>query len=216
MSYCGPDWVSEYMYSRVQSFLEQNLPGDKASAAASNMLLVSGRVSNGQVTLEPLQRITGAAASTPTSGQYALRLETASGDKQVSFDLQTAIYEDAAGNETQKSHFSFTMPDPGSISKLTVTGNGLASLQQSAKATLARGQTVKPTTVQRSGSSVTLTWDAPTYPSVAVAHIAPDGTRTTLALGLTGGTARLELGSLGAGQFEVSASDGLNGFKQRF
>jgi hypothetical protein len=216
MSYCGPVWVSEYMYSRVQSFLEQNPPGDKASAAASNMLLVSGTVSNGQVTLEPLQRITGVAASTPTSGQYALTLETSSGNKQVSFDLQTAIYEDIAGNETQKSHFSFTMPDPGSISKLTVTGNGLASLQQSAKATLARGQTVKPTTVQRSGSSLTVTWDAPTYPSVAVAHIAPDGTRTTLALGLTGGTARLELGSLGAGQFEVSASDGLNGIKQRF
>jgi hypothetical protein len=28
--------------------------------------------------------------------------------------------------------------------------------------------------------------------------------------------ATLELGSLGAGQFEVSASDGLNGVKQRF
>jgi Peptidase M66 len=228
MSYCGPDWVSEYMYSRVQSFLEQNPPGDKASAAASNLLLVSGTVSNGQVSLEPLQRITGAAtftptstpASTPTSGQYALRLETASGDKQVSFDLRTAIYEDAAGNETQKSHFSFTMPDPGSISKLTLSENGAVKLEQSAATTLrtqsSQVQSSQVISLQRNGSSVTVTWDAKAYSSVAVAHIAPDGTRTTLALGLTGGTARLELGRLDAGQFEVSASDGLNGIKQRF
>ena len=216
MSYCGPVWVSEYMYSRVQDFLEKNPPGDKASAATSNVLLVSGSVSNGQVTLEPLQRITGVAASAPTSGQYALTLETATGIRQVSFDLQTAIHEDAAGNETQKTHFSFTMPDPGSISKATVSGYGVASLQKSAKITPARVQAVKPTTVQRSGSRVTVTWDAAVYSSIAVAHIAPDGTRTTLALSLTGGSATLELGTLGVGQFEVSASDGLNGFKQRF
>ena len=87
---------------------------------------------------------------------------------------------------------------------------------RSAAIGLARAQAVKPTTVQRSGSGVTVTWDAAAYSSVALAHIVMDGTRTTLALGLTGGAATVELGELGAGQFEVSASDGLNGFKQRF
>lgn len=216
MSYCGPTWVSEYMYSRVQDFLEKNPPGDKASAAASSLLLVSGSVSNGQVTLEPLQRMTGVPASAPTSGRYALRLETASGNRQVSFGLQTAIYEDAAGNETHKSHFSFTMPDPGSISKLSISENGASKFEQSAATRVLRTQSARATTVQRNGPSLTVTWDSGAYPSLAVAHIAPDGTRTTLALGLTGGTATLELGALGAGQFEVSASDGLNGIKQRF
>jgi hypothetical protein len=176
------------------------------------------------MTLEPMQRITG-LASAPTSGPYRLRLETASGSQEVSFNLRRATHEDGTGRVIDKAQFSFTMPDPGSISKVTITENNVVKLErstggmlssQSAQATTVGPITVQPITVQRGGSSVTVNWDSKAYSSVAVAHIAPDGTRTTLALGLTGGTARLELGALGAGQFEVSASDGLNGIKQRF
>jgi Peptidase M66 len=215
MGYCGTTWVSDYMYRKVQLFLEQYPSGDKVSAATSALLLVSGTVKDGQISLEPMQRITG-VASAPTSGPYNLSLETTSGTKRVSFDLHRATHQDGTGKLIDNAQFSFTMPDPGGISKATVGGYGVASLQQSAKVALARVQSLQPMTVQRSGSSVTVSWDAAVYSSVAVAHIAPDGTRTTLALGLTGGKATLELGALGAGQFEVSASDGLNGVKQRF
>ena len=216
MGYCDTTWVSDFMYRKVQLFLEANVPSAKSvNTAVSDVLLVSGTVKDGQVTLEPMQRITG-VADAPKSGLYNLTLETESGVKQVSFDLRRATHEDGTGKVLDKAQFSFTMPDPGSISKVTISGYDVASLQQSAKVTPARVQSVKPTTMQRSGSTVTVTWDAAVSSSVAVAHIAPDGTRTTLALGLTGGTTTLELGALGAGQFEVSGSDGLNGFKQRF
>ena len=215
MGYCGTNWVSDYMYRRVQLFLEQFPSLASANAPVSDLLLVSGTVNNGQISLEPLQRI-GGVASAPKSGLYNLMLETASGAKQVSFDLRTATHEDGVDTVIEKGQFSFTIPDPGIVSKLTISGYGVASVQRSASVGQARVQSVKPTTVQRTSSSVTVTWDAQAYSSVAVAHIAPDGTRTTLALGLTGGAATLELGALGAGQFEISASDGLNGFKQRF
>ena len=215
MSYCGPNWISDFMYRKVQLFLEARPSVESVDITASDLLLVSGTVTNGQITLEPIQRITG-VFNAPESGLYNLSLETASGLKQVSFDLHKVTHEDGTGRLIDNASFSFTMPDPGSISKVTVSGYSVAKLEQSAKVTPARVQSVKPTSVQRSGSRVTVTWDAAVYSSVAVAHIAPDGTRTTLALGLTGGTATLELGALGAGQFEVSASDGLNGFKQRF
>ena len=215
MSYCGPNWISDFMYRKVQLFLEARPSVESVDITASDLLLVSGTVTNGQITLEPIQRITG-VFDAPESGLYNLSLETASGLKQVSFDLHKVTHEDGTGRLIDNASFSFTMPDPGSISKVTVSGYSVAKLEQSAKVTPARVQSVKPTSVQRSGSRVTVTWDAAVYSSVAVAHIAPDGTRTTLALGLTGGTATLELGALGAGQFEVSASDGLNGFKQRF
>ena len=215
MGYCGTNWVSDYMYRRVQLFLEQFTLKSSLNTAPSDLLLVSGRVTNGQISLEPMQRISGVAAA-PKTGLYNLSLETASGVQQVSFDVRTTTHEDGSEAVLENAQFSFTLPDPGSISKVTVSGYGVASLQQSAKVTPARVQSVKPTTVQRTASSVTVTWDAAVYSSVAVAHIAPDGTRTTLALGLTGGSATLELGTLGVGQFEVSASDGLNGFKQRF
>jgi Peptidase M66 len=236
MSYCGREWVSEYMYGRVQSFVEKNpstasfnantsgdVSGDvsgKASAAASgDLLLISGSINAGQVSLEPIQRISG-TASTPTAGTYSLLLETATGTRQVSFEVHRLTHEDGTGKVFDKAHFSFTMPDPGSISKVTITENNVVKLERSTGGRLsaqsAQATTAQPITVQRNGSSVTVNWDARAYSSVAVAHIAPDGTRTTLALGLTGGTATLELGTLGAGQFEVSASDGLNGIKQRF
>ena len=215
MGYCGTNWVSDYMYRRVQLFLEQFTLKSSLNTAPSDLLLVSGRVTNGQISLEPMQRISGVAVA-PKTGLYNLSLETASGVQQVSFDVRTTTHEDGSEAVLENAQFSFTLPDPGSISKVTVSGYGVASLQQSAKVTPARVQSVKPTTVQRTASSVTVTWDAAVYSSVAVAHIAPDGTRTTLALGLTGGSATLELGTLGVGQFEVSASDGLNGFKQRF
>ena len=215
MGYCGTNWVSDYMYRKVQLFLEQIALQASPNAASSDVLLVSGRVSNGQITLEPMQRITG-VASAPVTGLYNLTLETENGVKQVAFDVRTVTHEDGSEALLESAQFSFTMPDPGSISKATVSGYGVASLQRSAAVALARAQAVKPTSVQRNGATVTVTWDAAVYSRVAVAHIAPDGTRTTLALGLTGGSATLELGALDAGQFEVSGSDGLNGFKQRF
>ena len=215
MGYCGTNWVSDYMYRKVQLFLEQIALQASPNAASSDVLLVSGRVSNGQITLEPMQRITG-VASAPVTGLYNLTLETENGVKQVAFDVRTVTHEDGSEALLESAQFSFTMPDPGSISKATVSGYGVASLQRSAAVALARAQAVKPTSVQRNGATVTVTWDAAVYSRVAVAHIASDGTRTTLALGLTGGSATLELGALDAGQFEVSGSDGLNGFKQRF
>jgi Peptidase M66 len=222
MGYCDTFWTSDYMYGKAQLFLEKNPSTDPAKSTAttaSSMLLVSGALKDGQMTLEPMQRITG-LASAPASGPYRLRLETASGPQQVSFDLRRATHEDGTGRVIDKAQFGFTMPDPGSISKVTITENNVVKLERSTGGMLsaqsAQATNVQPITVQRNGSSVTVNWDSKAYSSVAVAHIAPDGTRTTLALGLTGGTAILELGTLGAGQFEVSASDGLNGIKQRF
>jgi Peptidase M66 len=229
MGYCNTFWTSDYMYGEAQLFLEKNPSTDPAKTAATtgvttgattaSVLLVSGTLEDGQMNLEPMQRITG-LASAPTSGPYRLRLETASGPQEVSFDLRRATHEDGTGRVIDKAQFSFTMPDPGSISKVTITENNVVKLERSTAGMLStqsvQATNVQPITVQRNGSSVTVTWDAKAYSSVAVAHIASDGIRTTLALGLTGGTAVLELGALGIGQFEVSASDGLNGIKQRF
>jgi Peptidase M66 len=219
MSYCGPDWVSDYMYDRVQTFLEKNPSTASFNANASaDLLLISGSINAGTLSLEPIQRISG-TASAPTAGTYSLNLETATGTRQVSFEAHRLTHEDGTGKNVDKAHFSFTMPDPGTISKLSITENNVVKLEQSATGMLRTHSvqaSVQPITVNRLGSSVTVTWDATAYSSVAVAHLAPDGTRTTLALGLTGGTATLELGTLGVGQFEVSASDGLNGIKQRF
>jgi Peptidase M66 len=221
MGYCDTFWTSDYMYSKAQLFLEKNPSTDPATTpakTATGMLLVSGSLKDGQMTLEPMQRISG-VASAPEAGPYSLRLETASGTQQVSFDLRRATHEDGTGKVFDKAQFSFTMPDPGNISELTITENNVVKLEQSTAGML-RTQSVQasvqPISVKRSGSSVRVTWDSKASSSVAVAHIAPDGTRTTLALGLTSGSATLELGALGIGQFEVSASDGLNGIKQQF
>lgn len=215
MGYCGTNWVSDYMYRRVQRFLEQFPSSPSAGGAATDLLLVSGSIERGVIALNPVQRITGTPRA-PVPGLYSLTLETASGVQRVSFDANTVDHEDGSSTPLNVAHFSFTVPDPGAISALSITGAGVAplALRSSARVTT---QGVSPAiSLTKNGSSLTVRWNAGLYPTAGVAYIAPDGARTTLALGLTSGEARLEAGNLGAGRFEVSLSDGLNSVKQQF
>ena len=215
MGYCNTLWVSDYMYHRVQTFLEQSPPQALVTAPPTDQLLVSGNIVNGQITLEPLQRIT-AQPATPQPGLYRLHLEGSSGISDVDFDAAIVTHEDGSGRAINDRHFSFTLPDPGEIERLEIRGFGVTPLFRVVKPGLKPQSIGAKLSLQRSPGRVTLRWDAVAFPSLSLAHIATNGERTTLALNRTGGNASLETGDLPAGEFEVSLSDGINGFKQRF
>jgi hypothetical protein len=215
MGYCGNNWVSDYMYRRVQTFLERTAAPASANTAPTDLLLVRGSIENGQVTLEPLQRITGVPRVTP--GLYTLRLQTATGVQDVSFDTNTVNHEDGSERAFEQQSFSFTVRDPGAVQALSIAGANLTTLERRLEPRVTTQAVSSPDLrVERAGGTVTVRWNAARYPTAGVAHIAADGTRTTLALGLTGGQAQLETGGLNGGTLEVSVSDGLNGVKQRF
>ena len=71
MSYCGPDWVSDYMYEKVLGNRQTEV--DWAPSGTSEpSLLVWGRVEKDGVVLEPAFQLTTRAVLPTGDGEYTL------------------------------------------------------------------------------------------------------------------------------------------------
>ncbi len=216
MSYCNGDTFSDYNYRKIQVYLN---PGDRLeldpSAAAmraagpQELLLVSGQVENGKVTLNPLKSMYGVARP-PKRGAYTLRLETAQGAVEVPFAT------DELDHLPEVQQFSFAIPHPGALARLSVQGGGQMLTEVSATpgamsriaggAAAARAAT--PVQVSESGGALRLTWNSAEHPFLTVTHVGAK--RTVIAQDLSGGTASLPASLPAGGSFEFSLSDGLN------
>lgn len=215
MSYCSPQWISDYTYAKIQDYLENNPPQAQSLSAVQNVLLVSGRVGNGVLQLNPLQRIR-AVPDRPQPGPYTLRLETASGSQEIPFSAVKVEAPHGPGTDPSRNfeeeHFSFSIPDPGMVTGLEVRGAGRSLLQRVAGL---RPQSAPSVSLSEAGGSLSLEWDSAAYPYASVAHLGTE--RTTLGLWLQGGQARLSAQGLPAGgRFEVALSDGVNSVRLEF
>ena len=199
MGYCSPAWTSDYNYKAVQTYLEASpyIP-PTAPAMYSPVLLVAGAIRNGAVILAPVHRLV-ATASAPADGPWALVLHTADGRELVHpfSPLEVA--------DSDEAHFSLRVADPGPLVSLEVL-HGLEVVRR--VATLG-GEAPAPSLTRLDPTSLHLTWDASRFSSAEIAHLAEDGTRTTLSLWLSGGDAVIRTDGLPPGRFEVSLSDGL-------
>lgn len=215
MSYCRPSWISDYTYGKLQSFLEANPPKAQSLSQPQDVLLVSGRIKNGVLELNPLQRVR-AVPSLPQPGAYTLRLEGASGSQEISYASAKVEAPHGPGTDPNaawdEEQFSFSIPDPGNIAGLEVRGAGRSLLQRSAGI---QSQSVPSASLSEGNGFVSLRWDASAYPFASVAHLGAE--RTTLGLWLRGGQARLSSAGLPAGgKLEVSLSDGINSSRLEF
>ncbi|MBI3180766.1 MAG: peptidase M66 [Myxococcales bacterium] len=207
MSYCGPEWVSDYNYEAVQEFLEGNPPVAVPGASPQvSAMVVSGRILPGGVELRPFQRVL-AAPSPPKEGPYSLRLYTAERTYSVPFDVDSV-----ADTDDGEVHFSFLVPEVGRLLAAEVLYGGRVLLRRSAQPVLGAPAVEL---VERQ-DEVVVRWDARLHPSAAVAHLGADG-RTTLGLWLEGGNAVVRTDGLPpGGEWEVSLSDGLNPVRRTF
>ncbi|MCS7068141.1 MAG: M66 family metalloprotease [Meiothermus sp.] len=213
MSYCTPQWISDYTYSGMQSFLEARPPSSQSQnqGPAQEVLLISGRIRNGELRLNPLVRL-WAAPEPPRPGEYRLRLEAAGGPLEVSFQAEPV--EAPHGPEQppeaswSEAHFSFSLPYPGPLRGLEISQAGRALFGQTVEPRLYPQGTVQVGLLEHDGK-VTLSWASTAYPYASLAHLGPE--RTTLGLWLTGGEASLPARGLPAGgRWEVALSDGFN------
>jgi len=208
MSYCNPQWISDYMYQRMQSFLEANPPSPQRLGEAREVLLISGRIRQGRLELNPLARIQ-AVPELPRPGPYRLRLDTAGGSREVAFQTELVEAHEASWSE---EHFSFSLPDPGPLQGLEIS--------QADRSLYSLGSTLKPQgaveiRLQEQDGRVTLLWDSSAYPYASVAHLGRQ--RTTLGLWLRGGQAVLiSKGLEPGGRLEVALSDGIQTARQEF
>lgn len=237
MSYCNPQWISDYMYERMQSFLERQAglsqraesPPSRSGLApvglearsstvqsqglwvAQEVLLVSGRIRGGEVILDPMVKMK-AIPQQPQPGPYRLRLDAAGGRVDISFQTERVEAPHGPGQPPNESwseeHFSLLLPDLGPLRQIEVLREGRSVYRRDLH--LTRQSTDDPAVylVER-GGSLTLTWRPLVFPYASVAHLGQE--RTTLALWLTGGEARLPtLGLPSGGRWEVALSDGFN------
>ena len=188
MSYCSPQWVSDYTYEGAQRFLEQNPPRPQSLPQAG--LLFSGRIRGDEVVFNPPLRLAVAPEGKPSP--YRLRAD--------GVEAEVYVLEDSEGT----LHFQARLP-LRDWSRLTLYREGIL-LKEVARGL---GPQAEPTAeLREEGGFVRVRWTG--YPYLSLIHVAPEGNRTTLGLWHRGGEARFPTEGLPpGGWFEVQLSQGL-------
>jgi len=206
MSYCDGDTFSDYNYRKIQKYLDpasayQDEVAKAITAESQQLLLISGEIAQGKLSLSPLKRFVGSPVS--DLGPYLARITTATGVREVAFDVRAIDHIDGV------FHFAFSISDPGTITRIEILEAGKVLLDQgaaTAKTTAALGTNSSVSSAEV-GGNLELTWDATTY--LSVIHVGEK--RTTLALDLRGGKGSVSLMGLPTGgSFEFILSDGMN------
>ncbi len=199
MSYCDGDTFSDYSYRVMQAYLSP-VDARASMVVPQDLILISGRIGAGQVTLSPIKALWGFVGE-PKAGPYTLRMLTSQGMVDYPFEAQQLEHGDGA------EFFGFKVAHPGHISQLSILKNGVTLMSRSAKST--QGVSLPAVQVLPANGQLNLTWDGARYPYLTVTH--QGDRRMTLAQDLQGGTANVSAAGLPAGgSFEFSLSDGLN------
>jgi len=125
MGYCNNEWISDYTYTNVMSFREQQPTMLAMAEAVQPALLVWGRVERDSLVLEPAFRITTRPSLPQASGPY--RVEGRAADGSVLFHLDFAPPEVADAPGAPRP-FAFAVPLSAGradrLAALTLQGEG--------------------------------------------------------------------------------------------
>jgi hypothetical protein len=218
MSYCTPQWASDYTYDGILQW-RRNDPYARADdgAPAANAadgteptdgLLLWGRVQSGGATLNPAFSLRARPVLPETAGPHELR--GLSADGAVVFRLSFAGVEVDHSDDPAERHFTFFVPlrpdEQELIERIElVTPRGSAA--RAAEAAMARAAPA-PSDVRleaRPGNRVMITWDATRHPMVMVRDAE---TGDVLSIG-RGGAIELPAGLPPGDRLQVLLSDGV-------
>lgn len=191
MSYCHPEWVSDYTYEGVMNYRATVGPSGsaavQASGVAQNSLIVWGRVDGGSLVLEPAFLAETRPALPARSGQYRVEGFDAAGAIVFSIAFHPEKVEDAAGGETEQ--FAFAVPmnsgKAARIVSLRLAGNGKQVLS---RATGGQPALASISALAEADGNVRLQWNTTAYPMLVVRD---PTTREVLAFA-RGGNARVK------------------------
>jgi hypothetical protein len=214
MSYCEPEWVSDYHYRKMISVLQDAGPTNaKTSQAAQPALLISGRIHAGGASGEldnALPMTSTNVVSAPGAGPYRVELRSASDNVSFSYAFAPATI-DRHDASTLPAGFSFFVPRIEGLSKIQLwqAANLLDELVVSATPQVA----VAKQGVLDDPNVVLLSWQLDAGPAgvVNLRYSADDGQSwQVIALRQTGNSFRLDTQRLPGsanGLVEVTASD---------
>jgi hypothetical protein len=202
MSYCNPGWVSDYSYEGVQQFMAGRMEFDPGAmlpdVVQDDVVMFAGRVSpSGVVTLSDPQRFHGRATRRLDTSD-AVVVQTLADGREVR--VPVSLVQTSEGEERQ---FVVVTPYLGELRRWAFELERVVLAQRESDESTFAPQ-VRLTRV--SSERIRVTWRG--AKSVLVAHVSPEGERTTLTVDARGGSVEL-LPPARAGRFEVSASDGV-------
>ena len=128
MTYCDPEWVSDYNFSKALHFrLVEERPSVVATVAAQeaeSLLLWGGTDADGELYLNPAFVVDAPPVLPDATGEHRLTGRTASGDELFSLDFAAPETADGDGS----SSFAFVVPVQsdwaGSLASITLSGPG--------------------------------------------------------------------------------------------
>jgi hypothetical protein len=198
MSYCNPDWISDYNYLAVLSF-RGTAPAVEPAAGQQSAegLMVWGRIRNGSVILEPSFAVHAPVQLPPRPGPHRVEGFDVSGRRVFGVSFEGTVVADLPGGEER--HFAFVVPlaasERAALATVQLVGDGV-TVRQSRAGLRASPAATGPAAIRR-GDELEIRWD-PSYP-LAVIRDARSGAILSFArngLGrvpATGGAVTVEL-----------------------
>ena len=171
MSYCDPEWISDYTYRALLQFRttgDGETSGDARSAAAEPSLLVWGRMDAAGAVLEPAFEITTRPSLPARPGPYRVEGLDAAGATLFSIPFRGAPLAEV--NEEMRQ-FAFAIParlaHTDRLDRIRLVGPGVRAERRASPA--ATGRIAPPAALRRgSGGEVRLEWDASRRPMALV------------------------------------------------
>ena len=202
MSYCGPDWISDYSYEAILDY-RQTYGGYASPGQPEPSLLVWGRMEGDRIVLEPAFEVTTTPVLPAGSGEYRLEAIDQSGGAFLSMAFQPIPVPDAGEGA---GHFAFAIPlrsiDRNRIAGLRVSGGGRSQAYMGSRIGPEAVAAQEPELTPLGGSVVEMTWDAASFPMALVR----DPTTGEVLSFARGGRVIL---SIRSDEVEVIFSDGL-------
>lgn len=163
MSYCGPEWISDYTYEAI---LDWHAPTAAFAHQPRSQpgLLVWGRIAGDSIVLEPAFAVEAPPAAPGGSGPYRLEAVDALGRTVISAAFEGVEVADLPSGPER--HFSFVIPWTATtqLSAIRVRGAGLESIREAPPGVAAAGATVARVDDRRA----VVQWDASRYPMALV------------------------------------------------
>jgi hypothetical protein len=206
MSYCEPEWVSDYTYSHW--FADQKATLAAVAAPAQDSLLVRANLSSdGSAILQPVYDFVASPSSLPVSSDYTVQFLDELGKLVAEYPVGV-MHAEEPGISVKSIQVLLPRPtQPFSSLRVVYQGQPLSTRQVNSSILIA--PTSEPM-IRTDGTDFILNW-VPTGIPALVRYSSDDGsTWTTIGVDVMGGEIRLLLAELPAVplQFQIILADG--------